>query len=542
MDHEQIIAIARQLKQFIDLCQAQEEVVFDAIGGLSLCLKRFWEPDNFNETNQKQLEQAKKRFLEYLDNEETFNRLYSPTVDTLTLRQLRNNLSEFFSVALGIRSWGCYNNDSIKAKDVALISKATLFLITSEFLRSFDEVSTSSEITPTEIMIPEHTLTTWEKLAPSTKQNTSSTDPIDIDTFFLKAEGMYKPMYEEAQMFSELTEAQKRSKGIDPKKHFPKPVEQLSPQGLMIMSHLYAEKDKSQRQPLIASSVEDFKKFIQLMDDASIGTEVTVILQPSTLRGEMTRLFQAGHKSVFKMRKTDTGLQIANMDSTPNDRPGKTGFSWAKEALQEHAVAQNRAITPLISSMPIPDQDFSRQSNKYECGIFATKDARQINRDILFLEKAMRTKSTTEGVDCQYEMTPEYFKGIQSNRYGQQKLKTSYEGKTYGEHISNRKKMSLQAIRDKHKDAYIHYFSHKFHDSVMQFVKKHRDNPAEIQAIVDRYDAGKITPEALEQRYGLVATKNDLRHTQETTLILSMTPSTPSKKPHPATKPPSPTP
>jgi hypothetical protein len=351
----------------------------------------------------------------------------------------------------------------------------------------------------------------WEAFA-------SESATIDVDQFFLKITD-YPALYKKAIELSKQTEAERKESGSEnkSKKVFLYPIEQLSPVGLAMMSHLYAIKDNSQRQPLIASTVDDFIKLVKLMDQASPGTEVTVILQPTDLEGTyQENLFSSVHKTVFKIKKTDADLQMINMDGAASESYGSIIADWTKDALKENSqtilsigLHENELKKNKKKPEDTAKETFSRQTSEYECGVFAIKDARQMNRDSGFVENIMveKNKSTAEEDEStyRYNLPPDYLKSIQSNTYANQIMPT------YGKEEVTRRGKTLEQTRDKHGDAYIYHFSKKFHDEVQQFVGINKDKVTEIQEAVNRYDAGKITLPELEKRYGLQIYEVDLK-------------------------------
>ncbi len=365
----------------------------------------------------------------------------------------------------------------------------------------------------------------------------TETPQVELSEFFLE-EKHYSELYWEAKDLFSLSSEEKILRKIDPEKIFLAPIEQLSPKGIALMLHLYAQKDKDPRQPLIASTKIDLQKIVILMDNAAIGTEITVIFQPT----DAVQGFLVVHKTVFTIKKIEHGLQILNMESGGGPY-AYFGWKYINEALEQNAKALDRKITSCFRAMQkesekhevgkrkIFPEYFSRQTNGYECGVFAIKDARQINRDPSFLDKVMKTalhqesalpqqiekKPKTEveaktDLECElfpadsdsidlntdfikYELPPEYLKGMQSNAY------ESYVLPMYGDKVVNRKGKTLADIREKHRNAYIQHFSQKFHDKVEMYVRQHQDS-IDIKALVAQYDAGKINAQELEYRYG----------------------------------------
>lgn len=163
-------------------------------------------------------------------------------------------------------------------------------------------------------------------------------ESIQEDEFFLKKEdhpGLYSKAF---QLFAAAKELQMDEKKSD--KLFAEPIEQLSPKGIALISALYAKKDGNEKQPVIASTKEAFKKIVKMMDDESvpIGTAVTVIFQPTDMTNPI-------HKTVCKFEKQASGLNVVHIEGTANDTYGNTCFDLVAEALQDNAHENNRTRT-----------------------------------------------------------------------------------------------------------------------------------------------------------------------------------------------------
>lgn len=307
------------------------------------------------------------------------------------------------------------------------------------------------------------------------------------------------------------------------------PTEQLSPKGLSLLSYLYAKKDHTTQQPLIASSVEDFKHIIKLLDNSKNGTTVTIIFQPAKyIDNYYIQKFGNVHKTVFKIRKTEKGLYMLNMDSSGYYIYPDTGKNLAEIALEEIAEKENRKPTKLFFAKQehLIGEDLSRQADEYQCGIFATKDARQLNRDNSILESAFLNKDLSDlnFYTTSYAMPAEYLKGIQSRtlagklseRHGETKV--TRKGKTLTEtqkkirELKDEKGNVLATIPE-----YISYFSKKYQHLVSKFVEDNKENVEKIKAATEEYDAGKMTLEKLEALYGPATDKKEIKDIKQTT-------------------------
>jgi len=352
-----------------------------------------------------------------------------------------------------------------------------------------------------------------------------------LSEFFLRRKSLPE-LYAKAIELSNLSETEKIQKGFRPEKTFPEPIDQLSPKGLAIMSYLYAQKDKTDKQPLIASTTHAFKRLIRLIDRASLGTEVTVILQPT----DDTR---PTHKIVSKIKKTAANIQIVYMDATNNPNPAISASHWALYTLQEHALRTEKTPTPLLFGIQknhpsAKGKPFSRLTNGYECGTIAIKDARQMNRDSHFVSNIIQGKNKHTPADMDvtedsntgdssnlyyYDVPPDYLKGIQSDTYAKEMLRIhGHQVVTLtGKEPAPR---TLEQTYAKHRDQYVQHFSQKFYDAVETFVKENRDKIEHIKEVTRHYDAEKITLEELERRYGPPGEELKTRAEEITTTVV----------------------
>ncbi|HRE30883.1 MAG TPA: hypothetical protein PLD88_02815, partial [Candidatus Berkiella sp.] len=98
-----------------------------------------------------------------------------------------------------------------------------------------------------------------------------------------------------------------------------KPIEQLSAKGLALMSYLYSIKDDNQSQPVIVSTQKDYDNIIKEFAKTKPDTELTMIVQLTDANPK--RLFAAmiGHKTVVKLERTNSGINLISIDSTNSD-------------------------------------------------------------------------------------------------------------------------------------------------------------------------------------------------------------------------------
>lgn len=147
---------------------------------------------------------------------------------------------------------------------------------------------------------------------------------------------------------------------------------------------------------------------------------------------------------------------------------------------------------------------YSRQADLYQCGIFAIKDARQLQRDRDFLSKVTLFEDKDQELREQkghphfYETPPAYHKGIQSSSFARKAVER------HPHTIVTKKGKTLQETYDKHnlEDGYIAHFSKKYHRQVEMFLAEHKDNPAFIRECVEKNDAGRMTLLKLVAIYG----------------------------------------
>lgn len=288
-------------------------------------------------------------------------------------------------------------------------------------------------------------------------------DAFDIDEFFLK-KATYKELYEDTDCSHE----------------------QLSPKGLALLSYLYAQKDGLERQPVIASTGAAFSHVIKLIATASEGTQITVIFQATDESPEY-----ALHKTTCKLERRKNDVLIINMDSTINKHYPDFCESITRATLNEMNLSYQFYRIAMASSKEIQKK---RQLDWYQCGVFATKDARQLNRD-----KNLSAQLTfRQDLPGTFDLPVNYLKSIQSSSYRKDALLK------HGNEIINRANMTLAEIYDKYSEpeAYARHFSTKYYNTVRAFLNEHRDNPHRVRECTAMYDAGSLMPERLALIYG----------------------------------------
>lgn len=262
--------------------------------------------------------------------------------------------------------------------------------------------------------------------------------------------------------------------------------EQLSPKGLALLSYLYAQKDGCERQPVIASTLAAFSHVIKLIAAAVEGTQLTVIFQATDASCEY-----ALHKTTCKIERRRDDVLIINMDSTLNKIYPDLCESITRTTLNDLKISyQFYRIAMALNN----ETSKKRQLDWYQCGIFATKDARQLNRDMHFSTQLMPCSD----VLGTFNLPVQYLKSIQSTPYRKQVLLV------HGNEIVNRGNMTLSQIYEKYQEpeSYARHFSKKYHDKVRVFLNENRENPYDVREYTAMYDAGSLSPERLASIYG----------------------------------------
>ncbi len=338
-------------------------------------------------------------------------------------------------------------------------------------------------------------------------------DQISVDDFFLSKIN-YPSLYSgEEWRYHEYQVAIQNGKM--PGKVILPPEEQLSPKGLALISHLYSERDKSEVQPLICDSIRGLHHVTALMDDAPLGTSVTVIFEPTNLDdashiGAWHMLFSAAHKTVFKFDRTAAGVRVICVDGTNNDAYSSFPMIEMVKALQENAKRNNKPMTHLDVYKGITKPD-DRQKSGFECGIFAIKDARQVNQDSRFDEGYLAAAEAQQvyldnAASYKYIMPTSYLKSSQSRTAYKEILKENKD------EVVTMKGKTLQQAYDKYEDSYANYFAKKYNKQVRAFIEG--KSLAEIKEIVEKYDASKMTMERLIAIYGPLAREEAKKQSQ----------------------------
>lgn len=278
------------------------------------------------------------------------------------------------------------------------------------------------------------------------------------------------------------------------------PIEQLSPKGLALLMSCFADKEGHEAQPVVASCIDDLKHATGLVCDAPVGTQLTLIFQMTDkgMLGPFFGKFGREHKTVLKLEKTEAGVEVVHMDSTNNDVYQTICMALVTSVCQKKDVKWTFYSQDQIMSPNKENTTFSRQVDAYQCGTFAIKDARMLNRDEAFLTHVKTRQAYPEISEIrQYEMPAAAFKSIQHRGFTQHALNTHANTEV------TRKGRTLQQTHEKHQaTGYIQHFSQKYRDIVMQKIESPNSTPESIRAAVEQYDAGSLTPERLAAVYG----------------------------------------
>jgi len=296
-------------------------------------------------------------------------------------------------------------------------------------------------------------------------------------------------------------------------KRFPEPVLQLSAKGLALLSHLYAQKDQSTKQPLVASTVGDFLHLLKLIQIAPPGIEVTVIFQPTDTKN-LPAFYQSQvapqHRTVIKFEKDENALRAINIDPVSNPF-----FYMMCQTLIVNTLKLGKEKTNLIYFKPkfiINPEDknnfFSRQTDFYQCAIYAHRDARSLNKEsntsAMLYNTAMTKKKTDELEYVEFELPAKYLKGIHSKTY------SAYVLTQHGQTVVTNKGKTLKQVHEQYldSDGYAHKFSKRYQEWVKDYVEKTPGH--EIKKKVALYDAANMTLESLIQIYGPQVTSDNM--------------------------------
>lgn len=276
---------------------------------------------------------------------------------------------------------------------------------------------------------------------------------------------------------------------VEKPKHIDAPTIQLSHDGLALMSYLYAQKDNSPKQPIIVRTFDAFDNIVKFIDDSPSDVALTLIVQ---FEKPFNDVFGKDvHRMALKLEKKDSELRVIYLDSVINSNTQLFCDLMLNHTLEDNAKKHSRNTT--TSHLYKEQGKTVRQNDGFQCTVFTTKDARQLNRDnqLEFLKELKAYSSFKNMHKYQYDLPAVYLKGIQSRAYQTVALDK------FGEEIVTRKGNTLKEVYQKHAEqSYIPHFSEKYLKWVTEFANTHTD--AELNQAIDMYSAEKLTSEQLE--------------------------------------------
>lgn len=239
------------------------------------------------------------------------------------------------------------------------------------------------------------------------------------------------------------------------------------------------------------------------MDNSPIDTEIVVIFQ----NGE-----KKNHKTVIKMIKNDSGLDVIHMDSIANHTYISDPNYIIKSALQENAIDQNRAPSNIVSFEPIfPVKGYSTgeqgesvtnyynsQYNDFECGTFAIKYARMLAKnDHPDLVKNINEAAIDSPGVRNFVIPADFLKSTQSSKH-REYIKQNYD---MNQEVNPRTHKTLNDIYNKYVDAktYANHFSQKYLNQIKEYCKSNRSKPEIINENIAKFDAGQFTVDDLKR-------------------------------------------
>jgi hypothetical protein len=279
---------------------------------------------------------------------------------------------------------------------------------------------------------------------------------------------------------------------------------QLTPKGLSLLMYIFAQKEENANQPVVAGNIASLERVVGLIDDSEPGTELTVIFTASTDtddnwtetlgKKKYGRDFSSFHKTSLTLRKgLDGKFEVVHLDSISGNTdlieiPNKLIL----KALEINAVRNNREPTKMLSYEPVyPDDEsrtrrefngqryveekvkFARQRDKYNCGVYAVKDARYLTRNptLDLIGKASEVEMESGMYECQkFSATAAMIRSTQVSPTFDLLKSGKYDLKA----PVNRKGAPLVAFLDKYTQAgnYIDKFGRKYLAVVENVIEK----------------------------------------------------------------------
>lgn len=288
--------------------------------------------------------------------------------------------------------------------------------------------------------------------------------------------------------------AQIENPNIQKPKVVHRPVTQLSHDGLALMSHLYAKKDGSAKQPIVVKTFKGFEKIVTFVDNSLNDVSVTLIIQFD--KGIVPFLEKDIHRVAMRLEKINSEIHAICLDSVATSRTLAISTLKLNQFVIKNALKNSKEKTTLHIHLSQFENELDRQNDKFQCSVFSAKDARELNRDnnlILDLKKSITFSK--EDSQHYYNIPPKYLKGLQSQT-NQTLVSTKF-----GDEVVTRKGLTLKEVYLKHPDqSYIPHFSKKFEMLVMQCTASLTD--AELNTVISNYRAEEITAERLNLVYG----------------------------------------
>lgn len=158
---------------------------------------------------------------------------------------------------------------------------------------------------------------------------------------------------------------------------------QPSVKGLALLSYLYAQKDASDFQPLIADSHKGLEHLLLEMLKTAAGTEATVIYQPvedgfEEKPDELNESNFTEHRITAKLIKTERGIKIIAIDSLGDSHYMDSFKNTLEGMVKDKRVSDEVEREYYYAKLPRGEN--KRQFDFYSCGIFCIKDARLLGR------------------------------------------------------------------------------------------------------------------------------------------------------------------
>lgn len=287
---------------------------------------------------------------------------------------------------------------------------------------------------------------------------------------------------------------------IEKPKYAHEPTRQLSHDGVALMSHIYAQKDGSAKQPLTVRTFEGFEKIIKFIDNSPNGTDITLIIQFD--KSFIDIIGKDLHRLAVRLEKIDSAIHAIYLDSAITSNT--LIFSTMKLTACINEIALKNAKEKTIVHTHLEKSGIGRQTDKFQCTVFAIKDARELNKDnhsLSLFQGSNPNVLPKQDSHHDYSIPAKYLKGLQSRTYQE------FASNHFGDTVVSRKGLTLKEVYAKHPDqSYIPHFSKKYESLVMACANSLTD--AELDTAINNYTAEGLTTERLTAVY---ANKSTLR-------------------------------